>query len=67
MPSLYWHEGRRYVCENGIARMFDFDVRSDTVIIASEFLSDVPGWEALEPNHMILVGADHRISTRPCA
>jgi ergothioneine biosynthesis protein EgtC len=65
MPTLYWHEGRRYVCENGIARMVDFDVRSDTIIIASEPLSDDPGWEALEPNSMILVGPDHRISIRP--
>jgi predicted glutamine amidotransferase len=65
MPTLYWHEGRRYVCENGIAHMVDFDVRSDTVIVASEPLSDDPGWEALEPNSMILVGPDHRVSIRP--
>jgi len=65
MPTLYWHEGRRYVCENGVGHMVDFDVRSDTVIIASEPLSDDPGWEALEPNSMILVGPDRQISIRP--
>ncbi len=65
VPTLYWHEGRRYVCENGVGRMVDFDVRSDTVIIASEPLSDDPGWESLEPNSMILVGPDRQISIRP--
>jgi glutamine amidotransferase len=64
MPTLYWHEGRRYVCENGMGRMVDFDVCRDTVIIASEPLSDDPGWEALAPNSMILVGPDHQISMR---
>jgi glutamine amidotransferase len=65
IPSLYWHQGRRYVAENGICRMVDYDVRSDTVIIASEPLSDDPGWESLEPNSMILVAEDHQISLRP--
>ncbi|HEY7555242.1 MAG TPA: hypothetical protein VIH18_10585, partial [Candidatus Binatia bacterium] len=57
--------GRCYVHENGACQMLDFDVRSDTVIIASEPLSDDPGWESLEPNSMILVAEDHRISFRP--
>jgi predicted glutamine amidotransferase len=65
LPTLYWHQGRRYVFENGACHMLDFDVRSDTVIIASEPLSDDPGWEPLEPNSMILVGEDHEISLRP--
>jgi ergothioneine biosynthesis protein EgtC len=65
LPTLYWHQGRCYVHENGACQMLDFDVRSDTVIIASEPLSDDPGWESLEPNSMILVAEDHRISFRP--
>lgn len=65
MPTLYWHQGRRYVCENGACRMVDFDVRSDTVIIASEHLSHDPGWEPLEPNSMILVAEDHQVTLRP--
>jgi glutamine amidotransferase len=64
-PSLYWHEGRRYVCENGLGRMIDYDDCCETVIVASEPLSDDPGWEALAPNSMILVGAQHQISIRP--
>jgi len=65
MPTLYWHEGRRYICENGAGRMIDYDVCSETVIIASEPLSDDPGWESLEPNSMILVAEDHQVSLRP--
>lgn len=64
IPSLYWHEGRRYVAENGVCRMIDYDVRSDTVIVASEPLSDDPGWEPLEPNSMILVAEDHTVMER---
>ncbi len=52
----------RHVRENGVGRMVDFDVYTDTVIIASEPLSDDPRWEALEPNSMILVGPDRQIS-----
>jgi len=65
MPTLYWHQGRRYVWENGVCRMVDYDVRSDTVIIASEHLSKDPGWEALKPNSMILVPEDHQVKLRP--
>ncbi|HXK28426.1 MAG TPA: class II glutamine amidotransferase [Candidatus Binatia bacterium] len=65
IPTLYWHQGRRYVFENGACHMIDYDVRSDTVIIASEPLSDDPGWEPLEPNSMILVAEDHRVTLCP--
>jgi glutamine amidotransferase len=65
MPTLYWHQGRRYVCEDSVSRMIDFDVRSDTVIVASEPLSNDPGWEPLEPNSMILVAEDHQVTMRP--
>ena len=64
IPSLYWHEGRRYIVEDGICRMIDCDVQSDTVIIASEPLSNDPGWEPIEPNSMILVAQDHKVSLR---
>src|SRR5262249_54266591 len=64
-PTLYWHEGRRYVCVNGQVRMIDPDVRSDTVIIASEPLSDDLGWEPVEPNSMVLVGENGDVQLRP--
>ncbi|MGE5306955.1 MAG: class II glutamine amidotransferase [Alphaproteobacteria bacterium] len=64
MPTLYWHEGRRYVCENGFGRMIDYDECCETVIIASEPLSNDPGWELLHPNSMILVAPDHEVALR---
>lgn len=64
-PTLYWHEGRRYVCEGGVVAMVDPDVRSDTVIVASEPLSADPGWEPVPQNSMIAVDDPRRISIRP--
>jgi predicted glutamine amidotransferase len=64
IPTLYWHEGRRYVCETGLGRMIDYDVCCETVIIASEPLSNDPGWELLHPDSMILVAPDHQVSLR---
>jgi len=64
-PTLYWHEGRRYVCEGGVVAMVDPDVRSDTVIVASEPLSADPGWEPVPVNSMIFVDETRRVSIRP--
>jgi predicted glutamine amidotransferase len=65
-PTLYWHEGRRYVCgEDGKVCMIDPDVRSDTVIVASEPLSEDFGWEPLAPNTMLLVREHRRVQFRP--
>jgi glutamine amidotransferase len=63
--TLYWHEGRRYVCENGVCQMVEPNVRSDTVIIASEQLSNDYGWEAVEPNSMVLVDEERHVRLRP--
>lgn len=65
MPTLYWHEGRRYIYENGECHMIDYDVRTDTVIIASEPLSNDPGWEPLAPNSLIMVRENHDVILRP--
>ena len=69
--TLYWHEGKRYVCRKGVVYMVDpvtdteaLDApgdRTDTVIIASEPLSDDFGWEVVAPNSMVLIGNDRRV------
>lgn len=64
-PTLYWHEGRRYVCEDGVVRMVEPDVRSDTVVVSSEPLSADPGWEPVAANSLLLIDETHRVSTRP--
>jgi len=64
-PTLFWHEGRRYVCEGGVVRMVDADVRSDTVIVASEPLSADPGWEPVATNSLMLIDETHKVTMRP--
>jgi predicted glutamine amidotransferase len=64
-PTLFWHEGRRYVCEGGVARMIDADVRSDTVIVASEPLSADPGWAPVATNSLMLIDETHQVTMRP--
>jgi ergothioneine biosynthesis protein EgtC len=56
--SLYYHSGRRYVCEQGMCRMVEPDVGEGAVIVASERLSSDPGWSPVPPNHLITVDAD---------
>jgi glutamine amidotransferase len=62
--TLYWHEGRRYVYKDGVGFMVDPDVRSDTVIIASEPLSEDTGWEPVAPNTMVLVQENRKVQLR---
>jgi predicted glutamine amidotransferase len=66
-PTLYYHEGRRYVCEGGVCRMIDADARADTVIVASECLSEDHGWEPIEHNSLLLVPEDRRPKLRSFA
>ena len=73
-PTLYWHEGKRYECRDGVVYMVDPivdsgapDAQTDTVIVASEPLSDDYGWQLVEPNCMVLIGADRRVNLRRLA
>ncbi len=67
--SLYLHQGGRYHCENGQCSMQAHDDPSNTdrqtVIIASEPLSDEPGWSSVPLNHFILVDQNHAVSITP--
>jgi glutamine amidotransferase len=57
-PSLYLHEGRRYVCEAGVCRMVEPGDGHGAVIVASEPLSHDPGWHPVPANHAVLIRAD---------
>lgn len=61
-PSLYVHEGKRYVCEGDVCRMVDADEAEGAVIVASEKLSDDPGWDRVEANHLVLIDEDRKVS-----
>lgn len=53
--SLYLHSGRRYICEEGLCRMVSPEKGHGAVIVASERLSDDPGWEKVPRNSMVIV------------
>ncbi len=53
--SLYLNWGKRYACEGGLCRMLDADEASGSVIVASEPLSQEPGWHPVPTNHLVLI------------
>jgi len=55
--SLYVMAGRRYACEGGVCRMIAGESDLQSVIIASERLSDDPGWSPVPVNHLVLAWA----------
>jgi ergothioneine biosynthesis protein EgtC len=63
--TLYLHTGNRYVCDGEECRMLEPDERGSAVLVASEPLSEDPGWQAVPVNHTVLVDADHEVSLRP--
>lgn len=63
--SLYVHSGRRYVCEEGMCRMLEPDGGSGAVIIASEPLSEDPGWDKVPENHFVRVDVDLGVEIKP--
>ncbi len=65
MATLYYHEGRRYVCEGDSCHMVDPGSGATTAIVASEPLSNDPGWEAVPANHVGLIREDRTASAWP--
>jgi ergothioneine biosynthesis protein EgtC len=65
-PSLYLHTGKAYTCEGGACRMLDPGQEGHAVIVASEPLSQDPGWSAVPPNHVVVVAPDRAVDVRPC-
>ncbi|MCE9548205.1 MAG: class II glutamine amidotransferase [Planctomycetia bacterium] len=59
-PSLFWHVGSQYVFEpdatgKEACHMRQSNADYGAVIVASEPLTDEPGWQAVPPNHLLLV------------
>lgn len=65
--SLYLHTGRRYVCADGVCSMIQPEHGQGAVIISSERLSDDPGWQAITPNHLVLVAESAEAQIRAAA
>jgi ergothioneine biosynthesis protein EgtC len=65
--SLYVHEGKQYLCEDGVCHMVSPDVGQGAVLVCSEPLSDDPGWDRVPPNHIVVVREDRSVEVRACA
>ena len=65
IATLYCHHGRRYVCEGDVCRMVEPDDAGLTAIVASEPLSEDPGWEAVPRNHVSIVREDRTVEAWP--
>lgn len=65
--SLYVHQGCRYTCVEGVCRMIPATEGRGTVIVASEPLSEDPGWVPVPPNASVRITADLTVSVAPFA
>lgn len=64
--SLYYSEGSRYVCENGVCHMVKAGPNEKAVLIVSEKLTSLAeDWKKIPDNHMILVDQANNVSFRP--
>ncbi len=64
-PSLYVHTGERYVCEDGECGMTVPQGAHHALLVASEPLTDEPGWAAVPRNHLLLIEPDLTLQYRP--
>lgn len=61
--SLYYAAGRKYECANGVCQLVDCDAGEQSVVIASERLSeDNSHWTRVAPNHLLTVTKDLQVN-----
>jgi glutamine amidotransferase len=65
--SLYLHEGKQYVCEEGVCHMVSPDIGRGAVLVCSEPLSEDPGWDRVPANHLVVVREDRSVTQRAIA
>ena len=63
-PSLHLHTGKAYTCEEGVCRMLEPDDGGHALLVASEPLSEDPGWSIVPPGHAVLMRADCSVEIR---
>ncbi len=63
--SLFVHQGAAYRCEDGVCRMEAPDTSRRAVLVASEPLSDDPGWDEVPSNHLVRIESDHEVTIEP--
>jgi ergothioneine biosynthesis protein EgtC len=63
--TLYFSEGSRYVCEDGVCRMIKAAPGEHAVLVVSEKLTSLRNdWKKVPANHMILVSPESDVSFR---
>ena len=63
--SLYLHMGSAYECVDGICHMRDRSESGNTVLVASEPLSQDDGWKRVTANSMLLIDDESAVEERP--
>ena len=63
--TLYVHAGGRYVCEEGVCHLLDRTAAEQGILIASEPLSQDPGWQAVPVNHLLVVREGLEVEVSP--
>jgi len=53
--TLFVHHGMQYICDGEVCRMIDPGGEGMATLIASEPLSDEPGWVSVPLNHLVIV------------
>ena len=61
--SLYVHTGHRYSCNDGDAKLTSCE--QQTVLVASEPLTQDSSWYSVEPNHIVVIGKSLEVDIRP--
>jgi predicted glutamine amidotransferase len=63
--TLYYTEGGRYVCENGVCRMLEPSEYEEAVLVVSEKLTETKDWKEIPPNHFVVVSPDLQVRFHP--
>jgi glutamine amidotransferase len=64
--TLYYSEGSKYICEDGVCRMLDPEERDQAVLVVSEKLTDEQkDWKEVPKNHFVMVDQNLEVKVRP--
>lgn len=64
--TLYFSEGSKYVCENGVCRMLEPEERDQAVLVVSEKLTDEKkDWKEVPKNHFVIVDQNLDVRVKP--
>ncbi|MEX2526666.1 MAG: class II glutamine amidotransferase [Gemmatimonadota bacterium] len=62
--TLYLHRGKRYVCEEGLARMIPCPEGHTSVLLSSEPLTPDEEWKEVTVGDLVIISADQEVRTQ---